>query len=210
MVTSVSVQTLQRLPIYLNLLKSDSMQSAAYLSSKAIAEALGLHEIQVRKDLASVSSGGKPKVGFCRITLIRDLENYLGYNDSNDAILVGSGKLGKALLTYDGFKEYGLNIVAAFDNDDSLAGQKEGNVPILPLTKLSDICDRMKIRIGIITVPTTAAQSICDLMVASGILAVWNFAPTHLDVPEHILVKNENMAASLAVLSRHLMEKFTD
>ncbi len=210
MLTSVSVQTLQRLPVYLNLLKSECMQQAVYVSSKTIAESLGLHEIQVRKDLASVSSGGKPKVGFSKITLIRDLETYLGYNDSNDAILVGAGKLGKALLAYDGFKEYGLNIVAAFDNDESLAGQKEGNVPILSLSKMNDICDRMKIRIGIITVPSPAAQSICDQMVASGILAVWNFAPAHLDVPEHILVKNENMAASLAVLSRHLMDKFTD
>lgn len=207
MLQSVSKQTLQRLPDYLNCLKSMRQNGKATVSAKTVAEALGLGEIQVRKDLASVSTGGKPKIGYVTDELIKDLEKFLGYNDTNDAVLVGAGKLGRALLSYDGFKEYGLNIVAAFDKQSEGAPDAGVGKVILPVEKLSDLCRRLNIRIGIITVPANHAQEVCDMLVGSGVLAIWNFAPIHLHVPENILVKNENMAASLAVLSKHLSEK---
>ena len=207
MLQSVSRQTLQRLPDYLNCLKALYKKGTSTVSAKTIAEILDLGEIQVRKDLASVSTGGKPKIGYVTLDLIKDLEDYLGYHDSHDAVLVGAGKLGKALLSYEGFKEYGLNIVAAFDAKGAEDNKDGSEGKILPVESLSDLCRRLQIRIGIITVPASAAQEICDLLVQSGVLAIWNFAPTHLNVPENILVKNENMAASLAVLSQHLTKK---
>lgn len=207
MLQSVSRQTLQRLPDYLNCLKSLYKKGTVTVSAKTIADILDLGEIQVRKDLASVSTGGKPKIGYVTLDLIKDLEDFLGYHDSHDAVLVGAGKLGKALLSYEGFKEYGLNIVAAFDAKGTGDSEDGSESKILPVESLSDLCRRLQIRIGIITVPASAAQEICDLLVQSGVLAIWNFAPTHLNVPENILVKNENMAASLAVLSQHLTKK---
>jgi redox-sensing transcriptional repressor len=77
----------------------------------------------------------------------------------------------------------------------------------LALEKLIELCPRLNVHIGIITVPAECAQSVCDLLVDSGILAIWNFAPVHLKVPDHILVQNENIAASLALLAKHLAEK---
>ncbi len=203
----ISKQTLQRLPLYLNYLKNLSKEGALNVSAKAIADALDLGEIQVRKDLAQVSSGGKPRIGYILCDLIRDLEVFLGYDDINDAVLVGAGRLGRALLSYGGFQEYGLNIVAAFDTDSAAVGQTENGKPIFSLDKLEDLCRRMKIKIGIITVPAEYAQEVCDKLVACGVLAIWNFSPAHLSVPEEILVKTENMAASLAILSKHLSEK---
>lgn len=203
----ISKQTLQRLPLYLNYLKNLSKEGALNVSAKAIADALDLGEIQVRKDLAQVSSGGKPRIGYLLADLIRDLEVFLGYDDINDAVLVGAGRLGRALLSYGGFQEYGLNIVAAFDTDPAVVGQTENGKPIFSLNKLEDLCRRMKIKIGIITVPAEYAQEVCDKLVACGVLAIWNFSPSHLSVPEEILVKTENMAASLAILSKHLSEK---
>lgn len=210
MVQAVSRQTLLRLPDYLNCLKSLQAKGMATVSAKTVAETLGLGEIQVRKDLASVSSGGKPKVGYVTDDLIKDLELYLGYNDSHDAVLVGAGKLGKALLSYVGFKEYGLNIIAAFDTDAPEDDSSDSDNIILSIDKMEDLCRRLQVRIGIITVPANCAQEICDKLVQSGILAIWNFAPTHLNVPDGILVKNENMAASLAVLSQHLSKKMME
>lgn len=204
---TISKQTLQRLPLYLNYLKGLSKVGAANISAKSLAEALDLGEIQVRKDLAQVSSGGKPRIGYILPDLIRDLEVFLGYDDMNDAVLVGAGRLGRALLSYDGFTEYGLNIVAAFDTNPSVIGEQENGKQIFPLEKLEDLCTRMKIKIGVITVPAAYAQQVCDRLVACGILAIWNFSPTHLSVSEDILVKSENMAASLAILSKHLSEK---
>ena len=118
----------------------------------------------------------------------------------------GAGKLGQALLSYKEFDRYGLNIVAAFDTDESIIDSKR----ILPADKMADICSRLKVHIGIICVPPECAQSVCDKMVASGILAIWNFAPVHLSVPTGVIVQYENLAASLAVLSQNLEFEIRD
>ena len=203
----ISKSTLKRLPVYLTYLKSLPEDSAAHISATALAAALGMGEVQVRKDLALVSDGGRPKIGYLRSGLIRDIEEFLGYGNTKDAVLVGAGKLGRALLGYNGFAEYGLNIVAAFDSDDVLIGTSKSGKPIMHLSKLEAFCREHQVKIGIITVPSEYAQSVCDQLIANGIQAIWNFAPKHLDVPEGILVQSENMAASLALLSNHLSER---
>lgn len=205
----VSKQALQRLPAYLNYLRNPQGQAGKYVSATAIAEALGINDVVVRKDLASVSSLGRPKVGYVRQELVRELECFLGYDNTQDAILVGAGKLGQALLAYSGFPQYGLNILAGFDSDPALGKTEVAGKRILPMEKLPGLCRRVGVHIGIITVPGEHAQEVCDLMIDSGILAVWNFANAHLNVPEGILVQNENMAVSLALLSNHLKERFS-
>lgn len=205
---SVSKQTLSRLPAYLHYLQSLPEEAWRYISATAVAEALGLNDVVVRKDLAAVSSSGRPKVGYVRAKLIGELEHFLGYDNTQDAILVGAGKLGRALLSYDVFPQYGLNILAGFDIDPP-EGLEEGGKKILPMEKLPNLCRRMKVRIGIITVPGESAQEVCDRLTSSGILAVWNFSNVHLSVPEGVLVQNENMAVSLAILSNHLKERFS-
>ena len=200
---------LQRLPLYLNHLKSLPENGASNISATAIAEALGFNDVVVRKDLACASDGGKPRIGYGTQALIRDLERVLGCNDVNDAILVGVGSLGHALMSYNGFAEYGLNIVAGFDSGSRAPGAQISGRRVFSADKLPNLCERMKIRIGIICVPAREAQGVCDLLVGSGVLAIWNFAPVRLRVPEGILVRNENMAVSLAMLSRHLTEKLS-
>lgn len=204
---TISRQALERLPLYLNFLKS-LPSDTENISATAVAQAMGLGEVQVRKDLAAVSaSGGKPKVGYLRHELIRDVEEFLGYHNADTAVIVGAGHLGRALLTYDGFAAYGLDIVAAFDSDFTKLGIEPGGKRIFPLSRLEDLCERMAVRIGIIAVPAVEAQRVADMMVEAGVLAIWNFAPIHLRVPDEVLVQNENMAVSLAVLSQHLTEK---
>ena len=200
----VSVNTLQRLPTYLNYLKS--LDDNGNISSTEIARALGLNDVQVRKDLSSVSSGGRPKVGYNIRGLILDLKEFLGYNAVNDAVMVGCGNLGRALMSYRGFREYGLRIVAGFDISDDLVGDEVGGKPILPLSSLPQYCRENGVKIGVITTPAQAAQKACDLLMEGGIKAVWNFAPAHITVGEGVLVQNENMACSLALLSKHLNE----
>lgn len=205
--SNITLQMLGRLPKYLNYLKSLPKDGAANISATTIAKNLGLNDVQVRKDLAAVSDGGKPKIGYITESLIKDIEQMLGYNDSHDAIIVGVGSLGHALLSYEGFSQYGLNIVAGFDVSEEVINTEIKGKKVFPASKLEDLCKRMKIRIAIITVPAAQAQAICDTLIQSGVMAIWNFAPVHLNTPENILVQEENMAASLAVLSRHLTEK---
>ena len=199
----ISKAVLKRLPGYVTYLRSLPDTASAYISATALANALGMGEVQVRKDLAMVSDGGRPKVGYLRESLIEDIEQFLGYDNTTDAVLIGAGKLGQALLGYSGFDAYGLNILAAFDANPVATTTDDGK-PIYHISQLESFCRTNKVLMGIITVPTAHAQEVCDLLIACGIKAVWNFAPTHLDVPENILVQNENMATSLAVLSMHL------
>jgi len=194
---SVSAQTLHRLPLYLNYLKSLSKGSTLNISATAIADALSLNDVQVRKDLALISSGGRPKIGYITESLISDIEEFLGYDDSGSAVIVGAGNLGRAFLSYEGFKEYGIDIVAAFDTKSAIIGTIINGKQIFPSAKLTDLCRRMKIKLGIITVPPQYAQKVCDDLANGGVSAIWNFAPVHLNVPENIQVKNENLACSL-------------
>ena len=204
----VSKQALSRMPFYLEYMRAQKAQGENSISAPMIAREFHLNEVQVRKDLALVSeSGGRPKTGYSVNELIRDMECFLGYTDTEDAVLVGVGALGRALLSYKGFEHYGLRIVAAFDSDPDVYGTTLRGTTVLPVEKLTELCARMHIRIGIIAVPKLAAQPVCDQLAEGGILAIWNFAPVHLRVPEHILVHNENMAASLALLSKHLKKK---
>lgn len=204
----LSKQALQRMPFYLEYLKKLQDEGQKDVAAPAIAEALDLNEVQVRKDIAAVSSTrGRPKTGFPVRDLIADMETFLGYRNVDDAVLVGAGSLGRALLSYRGFDDYGIKIIMAFDTNENLFGQEIFGKTVYSVSQLSDLCRRTKVRIGIITVPAPQAQSVCDSLVAGGILAIWNFAPTHLSAPGNILIQNENMAASLALLSKHLRER---
>ncbi|MBR1850543.1 MAG: redox-sensing transcriptional repressor Rex [Bacteroidales bacterium] len=200
--------TLSRLPIYYCYLQNKQNEGQEYVSSAAIAESLSLNPVQVRKDLASVSSiAGKPKLGFRTDQLIEDMKNFLGYNTFDDAILVGVGSLGRTLLQYNGFANYGLNIVVGFDKDPALSGSIVAGKPIMPMSKMRSLARRLNLHIGIIAVPADQAQGVADAMVDAGIEAIWNFAPTHINLPQNMLIKNENLAASLAVLSTALRKK---
>ncbi len=209
-VRGISRQALLRLPDYLNYLKTLQKQGVTSVSAPKIAAALELNEVQVRKDIAFVSScAGKPKTGFDTDLLVRDLESFLGYDNVNEAILVGAGLLGRSLLQYKGFADYGIHLVAAFDCDPELSKLRFGGEQrVFPMEKLENLCQRMRIHIGIICVPEEAAQAVCDRLVACGIRAIWNFALTHITVPDGILLQNENIASSLAVLSAHLKQSW--
>ena len=205
----ISKSVLKRLPGYLSYLKSLPEGTATYISATALANALGMGEVQVLKDLAMVSDGGRPKVGYLRESLIEDISQFLGYDNTTDAILIGAGKLGQALLGYIGFEAYGLNILAAFDANPDLKETDDGK-PVYHISKLQQFCKDNKVLMGIITVPQEYAQTVCDQLIEYGIKAIWNFAPVHLDVPANILVQHENMATSLAVLSMHLQAQIKE
>ena len=205
----ISKSVLKRLPGYVAYLRTLSDSASPYISATSLANALGMGEVQVRKDLAMVSDGGRPKIGYLRESLIEDIEQFLGYDNTTDAVLIGAGKLGQALLGYNGFDAYGLNILAAFDAKPTADATEDGK-PIYPMEQLETFCRANKVLMGIITVPTQYAQGVCDKLIACGIKAFWNFAPTHLEVPDNILVQNENMATSLAVLSMHLQAQIKE
>ena len=198
---SFPVNTVKRMPTYLRLVKSLSRGGRDVVSSAHLARDLDLDPIQVRKDLQMTGVVGKPKIGYSIPEIIKSIENFLGWDVESRAFLVGAGNLGAAIIGYEGFKEYGLDIVAAFDSAPEKVGQTVHGCEILPLEKLADLGHRMHAHIGILTVPASAAQATADLMYFSGIRAIWNFAPVKLSMPEDVVVENVLLSSSLAVLT---------
>lgn len=202
--SNISRATFGRLPLYLDYLKDILSQGKESVSSTKIAKALNLGEVQARKDLNSVSGKGRPKTGYLTRELIAELEEILGVNNVSSAVVVGAGRLGSAIGSYDGFLKYGLKITASFDNDEQAVLKHKSSPPVFAMSEFSAYVKENNIKTGIITVPKTSAQKVCDVMVESGIKAIWNFAPCNLIVPEGIIVFQENLALSLAYLNYQL------
>lgn len=196
---SILKATIGRLPAYLRCLRSFDSVEHETVSAQEIASALGLGVVQVRKDLAAVSGSGKPKVGYDRAELVREIEAFLDLESRTLAILIGAGALGRALLACDGFAAYGIEISAAFDSEIDSEGELFGR-PLLPMERIRSYCVEHDIRLGIITVSASDAQDACDMLVSCGVAGIWSFAPVSLSVPQGIIVKREDLALSLAHL----------
>lgn len=201
--TEISRATLGRIPVYLDYLKSIK-NVGGNISATAIAKELGLGEVQVRKDLNSVSGAGRPKTGYGVKELTKALETYLNAESGGKVVIVGAGKLGRALLDYGGFGDYGLDIAAAFDIAVDGNGHSNSGKPIYPMDMLENFCRDNDVSIGVIAVPAGSAQEVCDRLVKNGIRGVWCFAPCTLNVPPEIPVQYENMALSLAYLNKKI------
>jgi redox-sensing transcriptional repressor len=194
------------LPRYYQYLTRLQSTGQDQVSAAHMAEILGVHHTQVRKDLAVTGCQGRPKTGHRVGELIAAIEGFLHWDTHSEAFLVGAGSLGTALLNYPGFEKAGAKIVAAFDQDPAKAGRKVGDTLVLPMEKFTSLAKRMHIVVGILAVPSEAAQATAELMVASGIRAIWNFAPVTLDLPKSIIVENLELFASLALLLRRLAD----
>ncbi len=208
MKAQLSKNQIRRLPDYLTYLLKKEDEKVEFISTLQIANDLSLNSEQVKKDMQAIStSSGIPNKGREVKKIIRDIQNILGYNENHKAILVGCGSLGKALLNHNGFKDYNLEIVAAFDNNKELIGKIINNIPIYNIDDLKEKRRSYDASIGIICVPSSQAQGIAIRLVASGIEAIWNFAPINLDVNDDVIVSNMNMAQSLASLAHRLYIK---
>ncbi|MDE7082896.1 MAG: redox-sensing transcriptional repressor Rex [Clostridia bacterium] len=199
MKSDIPVTSLQRLPVYLNYLKT--LTSDGYISSGAIARALGMGEVLVRKDLAYTSAQGRTRVGYSCGELIAALEDYLGCNDKKKAVIIGAGELGKALLSYGGFLNYGIEIVAAFDSDSAKVGTYVGGKPIFDAKNAKEKIGELNARLAVLCVPAREAQAVADTLVDCGVMKILNFAPVLLKVKDGAIVRNIDVAASLAILS---------
>ena len=200
------LQTLRRIPRYHQILADLEAQGQEFVSSGYLATFCLIDDTQVRKDVSIIGYKGKPKTGYSVPGLRKAIGDFLGLNFENAAIMLGAGKLGSALAEYPGLAEDGLKLVAVLDNDPAKAGKIIGDQSVLPLESLARVIRSHAVSIAIITVPKEAAQQVCDEVITLGIGAIWNFAPVQLRVPEGVIVRSENIAVGLAILS-HLVNR---
>lgn len=199
-VKKVSIPALRRLPLYYHYMKKMKKEGDKYVSSTQIGKKINLKAIQVRKDLSIKGLVGKARVGFNVNEAIEKIEEFMGWKNKTDAIIVGCGDLGSALMGYQNFDNYGFEIVAGFDIKNNIIGNKIHEKKVFHLEKLKDLCNRLHIEVGIICVPAEKAQFVADKMIEADIKAIWNFAPATIMVPDDISLHNEDMAASLTIL----------
>ena len=194
-------KTVYRLSLYqraLNRLKANKLDT---VSSAALAKAAGVKPTQLRKDLTYFGQFGTRGLGYSVEALSGKLTDVLGTTHLQPVILVGAGHLGSALLRYPGFAKEGFEVVAAFDMDASRKRSRDIGVQVLPMTELATFVPERKIKMAIITVPGNVAQEVTNALVEAGVLAILNFAPIILQVPEHVVVNNVDLAIELENLS---------
>jgi redox-sensing transcriptional repressor len=199
--TAFPLPTIRRYPIYLRAIKSMIAAGELHISSAVLAERLGLDPVLTRKDLAMAGVPGKPRRGYPAHELCEAINRSLGWDNATDAVLIGAGSLGMALLGYSGFEEQNLSIAVAFDADPSKFNVKIHGVKVRPMEDLPRLVRRLQIKIGILTVPNSVAQECADQLVAAGIKGIWNFSSIQLEVPAGVTVQNVDLAQSLGVLS---------
>jgi redox-sensing transcriptional repressor len=203
-VKSFPVPSIQRLPIYLRFLKRLQRSGVMLISCTQISEQLGQLSVQVRKDLAITGITGRPKIGYHVDELIEAIEAFLGWDKTINAFLVGVGSLGSAILGYDGFVEHGLRIVAAFDVDPQKVGQTIRHCPVYDLDELVERSRNQRIELGILTVPSSSAQEVAQLLIQTGVRGIWNYTPVRLEIPPDIVCESVKLSASFAVLTKRL------
>lgn len=199
--------TISRLFIHLRELTELAKVNVPTISSSELGERTNLSDAQVRKDLGYFGQFGTSGSGYDVQELKSALEKILGKDKVRNVALIGLGHLGSALITYSGFKERGLNIIAAFDTDSRKIGRKINDIVIESMDNLSSVVKDKKICIGIIAVPVKSAQEVADKLVNSGVECILNFAPAALTVPENVKVRNVDLSRELEVLSYFLTDK---
>ncbi|GAB6099603.1 redox-sensing transcriptional repressor Rex [Halanaerocella petrolearia] len=198
--------TVERLPLYYRCLQKLRDQDVDVISSKDLGDMLGIPSTQVRKDLSYYGEFGRRGVGYEVSVLLNNLEKILGLNNDWEIVLVGAGNLGQALVNYGGFRNLGLKINYVLDIAEEKVGNQLGEVTINSVNELEELVTEKDIKIGIIAVPEEGAQEIAERLIEAGVESIWNFAPTRLDVPEDIKVRNEDLSIGLISLTYYLSE----
>jgi redox-sensing transcriptional repressor len=193
--------TVARLPVYLQVLLAAADRGQSTLSSEDLARAAGLTSAKVRKDLSFLGSHGTRGVGYPVADLAALISRVLGLTDERPVMIVGVGNLGRALASYDGFLRRGFRLGALVDADPAKVGSEVAGHPVEPVAELASIVADRGITIAVLATPARAAQPVADQLVAAGVTAILNFAPTHLDVADHVHVRTVDVSTELQILS---------
>ncbi|MGA2093859.1 MAG: redox-sensing transcriptional repressor Rex [Sedimentisphaerales bacterium] len=196
-------ETIRRLPIYLRGLAMLARQGLNSVSSGKLADFVNVPPFQIRKDFSYFGDFGTRGVGYDIANLSRQIKKILNLESGHKAALVGVGNLGSAVLAYPGFKIYGFQIEAAFDNNPAVTGRKVGGILVEDISKINTLAKR-GVMLAIIAVPEQAAQQVADELVAAGIKGILNFSPKRITVPKKVKVITIDIATDLARLPYYI------
>lgn len=202
--TKVSDIVIRRLPKYHRYLTDLLDKGVDRISSQELSGLTGFTASQIRQDLNNFGGFGQQGYGYNVKALRMEISKILGIDQVYTAVVVGAGRLGSVISTYEGFKESGFKIMAMFDKNEEKIGKVKDNLEIYDIDDLEDYVRDHQIDVGIITVPKEGSQKIADTFVKAGIKGIWNFAPTDLVVPDHVVLESVRLNDSLLTLSYYL------
>ena len=193
--------TIMRLPLYLEKLKLLQQIGVEEVSSRQLAESLDIKASQLRHDFHYFGGFSRPGRPYQVNKLVPSLEEIIGISEPVPTVIVGAGHLGQALANYQNLDLQGFPLRGIFDTNPKLVGLEIRGIPIRDMDDLEEICVREKVKVGIVTVPAVAAQQVTDLLVESGVVGIFNFAPTDLRVPPGVVLRNERLVVGIMSLS---------
>jgi redox-sensing transcriptional repressor len=198
---------IERLPRYYHYVQERvDHEQRTHIASGELAEVVGIDDTLVRRDLASIGVKGQPKVGYGAVDVLTTIRAALGFDLPKRAVVVGAGRLGGAVASYLGFRDFGLEVVAAVDSDPAKQGGLLATLTVRPPEDLPLLVRDQGVMLAILTLPADAAQAMAEKVVDAGVRLIWNFAPLHLDLPAAVRVRNEFLSAGLAQLSYELKQ----
>lgn len=202
----ISLRVITRISFYYEALLKLDIPNDSYISSKKLEEITGVSCNQIRQDFFYLGiSIGRQKKGYQVKKLFKELKRILSIDNGADVIVIGAGRLGRALSEYELFKVRNINVKALFDVKPELMDPEgtivEGGIPIYHMNSLQAYLDKNpQITIAMLTVPETSAQDILNMLVEMGIKGIVNFAPKILRLPpkaKNIHLVNDCIGASL-------------
>ncbi len=194
----------QRLPLYVRALTLFRSQGVEVVSSAQLGSRLHMTPAQIRKDLSYFGRFGKQGRGYNVGHLVSSLRTILGLDISWNAAVLGMGRLGRAVVSYPGFEPEGFRVVAAFDEDERLTGHEVGGLRVQAMSEIPSTVRARNIRIGIVTVPAPAAQSVIDALVDAGVRSILNYAPLSPQAPQGVKVMNIDPVLAMQSMTYYL------
>lgn len=199
--------TLRRLPWYLAYVTLLDDLHVEHVSSTQISKELNVDASQIAKDLSFLNIKGKTRIGYDVHQLAKELVDFLGFKKKHNAVVIGAGSLGAALMNDKGLSQYGLNIVAGFDVNTELIGTSVGDIPVYDIAQLKERQKENNAQIAILTVPVNHSQSAANEVIAAGIKAIWNFTPFRIKAPADVVIANTSIYAHLALIYNRMAER---
>ncbi len=188
---------IERLPAYLNILIQLRGDGVTTVSSARLGELTAVNPAQIRRDLTHFGSFGKRGVGYDITMLVERIQRILGADHAHRLALVGAGNLGSAIAGYQGLRQHGFTVTAIFDNDPAKVGVRIGDIAVQPVSELEEILRTQDIRIGIVAVPSEAAQGVTDRLAAAGVRVILNYTPVIVRVPQGVTLHNTDPVQEL-------------
>jgi len=193
--------TVARLPTYLQVLIDAAEGGIETIASDELARGAGFNSAKVRKDLSHLGTYGTRGVGYAVEELAREISLVLGLTEDRPVVLVGVGNLGRALVSYDGFRARGFRISALVDADPAVIGREVAGLTVHGVDDLPVIVAEQGIGLAVLAIPAASAQAVAEQLVATGVRSILSFAPTHLEVPGDVTVRRVDLSTELQILS---------